>query len=76
LNAPLVRQALLDSQRGLQALKDADNIRTLWETGREKALQYAPLGWMMKKGARVLKRVGGKAGSSFINNEGRLTVSF
>lgn len=76
LNAPLVRQALLDSQRGLQALKDADNIRTLWETGQQKVLQYAPLGWIMKKGSRVVKRIGGKAGKSFINNEGRLTVSF
>ena len=37
-NSPLIQSALMNSTKGLRAMRTADNVRTLWETGTQLTL--------------------------------------
>lgn len=42
-NSPLIKEALLTSTKGLRAQRQADNVRTMWETGQQTMLQVMPI---------------------------------
>ena len=42
-NSNLIKEALLTSTKGLRAQRQADNIRTMWETGQQTMLQVMPI---------------------------------
>ena len=60
-NSPLVQRALLESTKGLRALRTADNVRTMWETGTQLTLQFMPLDKALSKGFGLLRKGAKKA---------------
>lgn len=42
-NSNLIKEALLTSTKGLRAQRQADNVRTMWETGQQTMLQVMPI---------------------------------
>ena len=42
-NSNLIKEALLTSTKGLRAQRQADNVRTMWETGQQTMLQIMPI---------------------------------
>lgn len=55
-NSPLITQALMNSTKGLRAMRTADNVRTLWETGTQLTLQFMPLDKVLSKGFGLLRK--------------------
>lgn len=59
-NNPLMKEAMLVSTKGLRAQRQADNMRTMWETGVQLGLQtplsMIPLGNVLEKSAGYVRK--------------------
>lgn len=70
-NSNLIKEALLTSTKGLRAQRQADNVRTMWETGQQTMLQVMPID---KALSATFKLARNKA-KNFINIHGSNAVS-
>lgn len=72
-NDPALRKANFESSKGLQALYEANNIRTGGELLIQKVIEFPPTGAMARMargiGARTLDRIGERVAARHLQNE-------